>query len=75
MTIGILNEIVANYQTAGSGSGPTTILDGSSIKYGEPLIPILNDRLVYDEPYTTEASPHQYRAWLARASNSGVSVT
>jgi len=68
MTIGILDEIAANSHTTESDSGPSTTLDGGPVKYGEPLVPILNDRLIYDEPYTTDASPHQYRTWLAQAS-------
>ena len=69
MTIGILNEIVAKSQTAKPDSSPATTLDDGFAKYGGPLVPILNDRLVYDEPYTTVASPHQYRTWLAQVSN------
>jgi len=68
MTVGILNEIVAKSRTTESDSGSATALDDGSAKYGEPLVPILNDRLVYDEPYTTDASPHQYRIWLAQVS-------
>jgi len=75
MTIGMLNEIVAKSQATESDSGPTTTLDSGSTKYGEPLVPILNDRLIYDEPYTTDASPHQYRTWLAQASYPALSVT
>jgi len=69
MTIGILNEIVAKSRTTESDLGSATALDDGSAKYGEPLVPILNDRLVYDEPYTTDASPHQYRIWLAQVSD------
>jgi len=73
MTIGMLDEMVAKSQTTESDRGPAaTTLHGGSVKYGEPLVPILNDRLVYDEPYTTEASPHQYRTW---ASNPAFPVT
>jgi len=75
MTIGILDEIVAKSQTTESDSGPTITLDGGSAKYGEPLVPILNDRLIYNEPYTTDASPHQYRTWLAQASYLVFSIT
>jgi acyl carrier protein len=66
MTIGMLDEIVAKSQKTESDSDTTITLDGGSAKYGEPLVPILNDRLIYDEPYTTDASPHQYRTWLAQ---------
>ena len=66
MTVGILNETVAKTRATESDSGSATALDDGSAKYGEPLVPILNDRLVYDEPYTTDASPHQYRIWLAQ---------
>ncbi|KIM52824.1 hypothetical protein SCLCIDRAFT_32333 [Scleroderma citrinum Foug A] len=66
MTIGMMNEMCAKAgaQDTSDDSGAATN-DGSA-KYGEPLIPILNDRLAYDEPYTTNASPHQYRIWLAQ---------
>ena len=67
MTVGILNEIIAKSRATESDSGSVTALDDGSAKYGEPLVPILNDRLVYDEPYTTDASPHQYRIWFAQA--------
>ena len=66
MTIGILNEIVAKSRISDVGAASSTALDDGSGKYGEPLVPILNDRLAYDEPYTTDASPHQYRIWLAQ---------
>ena len=68
MTIGTLDEIVARSRATESDSGSATTPDGGSAKYGEPLVPILNDRLVYDEPYTTGVSPHQYHTWLAQAS-------
>ena len=74
MTIGILDEIVAKSQTTEHDFGPATTPDDGSAKYGEPLVPVLNDRLIYDEPYTTEASPHQYRTWLAQASHPAFSV-
>ena len=66
MTVGILNETVAKTRATESDSGSATALDDGSAKYGEPLVPVLNDRLVYDEPYTTDASLHQYRIWLAQ---------
>ena len=66
ITTGILNDIVAKSRRSDSGATSTTALDDGSGKYGEPLVPILNDRLAYDEPYTTDASPHQYRIWLAQ---------
>ena len=68
MTIGIINELIAKSRATESDSSSSTALDDGSAKYGEPLVPILNDRLVYDEPYTTDASPHQYRIWLAQVS-------
>ena len=68
MTIGALNEIVAKSHIIESDSGPISTLDDGSAKYGEPLVSILNDRLIYDEPYTTGASPQQYRTWLAQVS-------
>ena len=66
MTIGILDELIVKSQATESDSGSSAALDDGSVKYGEPLIPVLNDRLAYDEPYTTDASPHQYRIWLAQ---------
>ena len=69
MTVGILNEIVVKTRTTESDSVSSTALDDGSAQYGEPLVPILNDRLVYDEPYTTDASPHQYRIWLAQVNH------
>ena len=66
MTIGVLNDIVSKSRNCNVSVSPATTLDDGSGKYGEPLVPTLNDRLAYDEPYTTDASPHQYRIWLAQ---------
>jgi len=66
MTIGILDDIVAKSRSSDAGAASSTALDDGSGKYGEPLVPTLIDRLAYDEPYTTDASPHQYRIWLAQ---------
>jgi hypothetical protein len=44
MTIGILNDIVAKSQSSDAGAASDTALDDGSGKYGEPLVPILNDR-------------------------------
>ncbi|KAG9316161.1 hypothetical protein JVU11DRAFT_3844 [Chiua virens] len=65
MTIAILNEMAAKVKASARGCKDLAVDDGS-VKYGHALVPILNDRLAYDEPYTTEASPHQYRIWLAQ---------
>lgn len=65
MTIGSLNEMLAKTGTSAGGSEGLEVDDGAAI-YGHALVPILNDRLAYDEPYTTDASPHQYRIWLAQ---------
>lgn len=65
MTIGVLNDIVAKSRSSAATDSSIALDDGSS-RYGEPLLPTLNDRLAYDEPYTTDASPHQYRIWLAQ---------
>ena len=66
MTVGVLNDIVAKSRSNNVVASSSIALDDGSSKYGEPLLPILNDRLAYDEPYTTDASPHQYRIWLAQ---------
>ena len=66
MTIGVLNDMVSCSRNGDSDAAPSITLDDGSGKYGRPLVPILNDRLVYDEPYTTDASPHQHRIWLAQ---------
>ncbi|KAG6375737.1 hypothetical protein JVT61DRAFT_2583 [Boletus reticuloceps] len=65
MTIGTLNEILAK-AGASTGSSKGLAADDGAAKYGHALVPILNDRLAYDEPYTSDASPHQYRIWLAQ---------
>lgn len=65
MTIGTLNEMLANTGASAGGSEGLGADDGAA-KYGHALVPILNDRLAYDEPYTSDASPHQYRIWLAQ---------
>ena len=51
MTIGIINDVVAKSRDSDAGAASATALDDGSSKYGEPLVPILNDRLAYDEPY------------------------
>ncbi|KAI6098831.1 putative nonribosomal peptide synthetase [Pisolithus croceorrhizus] len=66
MTIATLNEMCAKVGAQDAGSDTVAASDDGSAKYGEPLVPVLNDRLAYDEPYTTDASPHQYRIWLAQ---------
>ncbi|KAH7909125.1 putative nonribosomal peptide synthetase [Hygrophoropsis aurantiaca] len=66
MTISVLNEMFAKAGVQVDGKEPTLADDDGSAKYGQPLVPILKDRLAYDEPYTTDASPHQYRIWLAQ---------
>ncbi|KAI6009612.1 putative nonribosomal peptide synthetase [Pisolithus orientalis] len=66
MTIAMLNELCAKVGAQDGGSDTVAASDDGSGKYGEPLVPVLNDRLAYDEPYTTGASPHQYRIWLAQ---------
>lgn len=65
MTIGTLNEMLAKAGASTGGSEGLETDDGAT-KYGHALVPILNDRLAYDEPYTSDASPHQYRIWLAQ---------
>ena len=65
MTISTLNEMLARAGASSGGSEGSATDDGAA-KYGHALVPILNDRLAYDEPYTTDASPHQCRIWLAQ---------
>ena len=60
MTVGMLNEMYAKAGAQDAGDDSAVATDD------EPLVPVLNDRLAYDEPYTTDASPHQYRIWLAQ---------
>jgi hypothetical protein len=66
MTVAILDEMVAKSKSSEAGGSSLVAIDDGTAKYGEPLVPILNDRLAYDEPYTTDASAHQYRIWLAQ---------
>ncbi|EIW85840.1 hypothetical protein CONPUDRAFT_80229 [Coniophora puteana RWD-64-598 SS2] len=66
MTIGALNEMHAKAGSSAGAEDASFTTDDGSAKYGEPLVPVLNDKLAYDEPYTTDASPHQYRIWLAQ---------
>ena len=65
VTFGTLNEMLAKAGTSTGGNEDLTS-DGGATKYGHALVPILNNRLAYDEPYTSDASPHQYRIWLAQ---------
>lgn len=51
---------------ASARGGEDLAVDDGATKYGHALVPVLNDRLAYDEPYTSDASPHQYRIWLAQ---------
>ncbi|KAH7890103.1 putative nonribosomal peptide synthetase [Phlebopus sp. FC_14] len=66
MTVGILNEMYAKAGAQIGDDDSAFAVDDGSAKYGEALVPVLNDRLAFDEPYTTDASPHQYRIWLAQ---------
>src|SRR5258705_162801 len=66
MTTGGLNDVVSKSRNNGGGVVSSPALDDGSGRYGEPLVPLLNDRLAYDEPYTTDASTHQYRIWSAQ---------
>lgn len=66
MTIGMLDELVSKSKSSDNEGDASLALDDGSARYGEPIIPILNDMLAYDEPYTTDASAHQYRIWLAQ---------
>ncbi|EMD32324.1 PKS/NRPS enzyme [Gelatoporia subvermispora B] len=67
MTVGILNEMIRKVGASAAGGQSSSAVDDGSSKYGQPLLANLNDHLAYDEPYTTDASPHQYRIWLAQA--------
>jgi len=40
--------------------------DDGAVKYGAPLMAILDERLAYGETYTADATPHQYRLWCAQ---------
>jgi hypothetical protein len=65
-TIGSLNEMLREMGTATRGVNPGVMEDDDgTVKYGERLVAILNDWVAYGEPYTTDATPHQYRMWLA----------
>jgi hypothetical protein len=66
MTVGILDDMVAKSKSSEANGSSLVAVDDGWSKYGEPLTPVLNDRLAYDEPYTTDASAHQYRIWLAQ---------
>lgn len=66
MTISTLNEMLAKAGASAGGSEGLVVDDDGAAKYGHALVPILNDRLAYNEPYTSDASPHQYRIWLAQ---------
>jgi hypothetical protein len=56
MTIGALNEMHAKAGATAGGEDASLTEDDGSAKYGEPPVPILNDKLAYDEPYITDAS-------------------
>jgi hypothetical protein len=43
-SVGVLNELIAKSRATESESGSSTALDDGSAKYGQPLVPILNDR-------------------------------
>jgi hypothetical protein len=48
------------------GLDSETERNDSNAKYGAPLTGILNDRNALGEPYSTKATLHQYRMWLAQ---------
>ncbi|KAI9458237.1 putative nonribosomal peptide synthetase, partial [Boletus coccyginus] len=72
MTIRTLNEMLAQAGTRAGGSEDLAADDGTA-KYGHALVPILNNRLAHNEPYTSDASPHQYRIWLAQREHDNAS--
>ncbi|KAF8131377.1 hypothetical protein EV363DRAFT_1296236 [Boletus edulis] len=64
MTIGALNEMLAK---AGASAGSEAVKDWRRMMVQQnALVSIFNDRLAYDEPYTSDYSPHQYRIWSAQ---------
>ena len=63
-TIALLNEKLRKVGIASADSGEED--DDGTVKYGAPLTAILDDRLAYDEAYTTDATPHQCRLWRAQ---------
>ena len=71
MTVGILNDMIRKVGASNAGKDSASAIDDGSAKYGQPLLATLNDHLAYDEPYTTDASPHQYRIWLAQVCSHG----
>ncbi|KAI9455958.1 hypothetical protein HD554DRAFT_2317618 [Boletus coccyginus] len=53
MMISTLNELLARAGASAGGNEGSATDDGAA-KYGHALVPILNDRLAYDEPYMTD---------------------
>ena len=46
MGIGVLSDIATKSRSSGPGNALVTALDDGSGKYGEPLVPTLNDRSI-----------------------------
>jgi hypothetical protein len=66
MSVAKIAEMMSKMNSGSVGSSDGETEDDGQARYGSPLVPILNSKLAFDEPYTTDASPHQYRIWLAQ---------
>ncbi|KIJ16259.1 hypothetical protein PAXINDRAFT_155215 [Paxillus involutus ATCC 200175] len=69
MSVAKIAEMMSKMNSGSVGSSDGETEDDGQARYGSPLVPILNSKLAFDEPYTTDASPHQYRIWLAQREN------
>ncbi|KAF9238195.1 putative nonribosomal peptide synthetase [Melanogaster broomeanus] len=69
MSVAEITKMMSKMNTGSVGGNDAPTEDDGKARYGSPLVPILNRKLAFDEPYTTDASPHQYRIWLAQHEN------
>ncbi|KAF9219105.1 putative nonribosomal peptide synthetase [Gyrodon lividus] len=69
MSVAKITEMVSKMNSGSVWGDDDPIEDDGQARYGSALVPILNSKLAFDEPYTTDASPHQYRIWLAQREN------
>jgi hypothetical protein len=65
-TIRFLNEKLRKTDKTSVGLNLGVERDDGAAKYATPLTAVLNELLAYGGLYTTDATPHQYRMWLAQ---------
>ncbi|KIK85335.1 hypothetical protein PAXRUDRAFT_831969 [Paxillus rubicundulus Ve08.2h10] len=75
MSVARITEMMSEMNPRSVGGSDSKTEDDGQVRYGSPLVPILNSKLAFDDSYTTDASPHQHRIWLAQRENDVAQAT